>query len=128
MTVGRRSFLGILGMSAAAALLPVAPSASRSRKWKAVAFAAFPIFDPRPIEALAESLFPGEGSELTALWRQRQFEYTWLRTSAGRYADFAQVTDDALTFAATAKKLTITRGARRDLTGAYFEMKAWPDV
>ena len=29
-----------------------------------------------------------QGAELSDLWRSRQFEYTWLRTAAGRYTDF----------------------------------------
>jgi 2-haloacid dehalogenase len=69
---------------------------------RAVAFDAFPIFDPRPVSSLAEEFFPGKGAELSNAWRTRQFEYTWLRTVAGRYADFWQVTEEALTFAARA--------------------------
>ena len=55
-------------------------AASSPRMIKAVAFDAFPILDPRPVFALAERLFPGNGARLTSLWRTRQFEYTWLRT------------------------------------------------
>jgi hypothetical protein len=64
---------------------------------KAVAFDAFPIFDPRPVFALAEELFPGTG--LSDEWRTRQFEYTWLRVAAHHYADFWRVTGAALLFA-----------------------------
>jgi hypothetical protein len=49
--------------------LPVSP-ATKARI-KAVAFDAFPIFDPRPVFALAEELFPGTG--LSDEWRTRQF-------------------------------------------------------
>jgi len=42
---------------------------------------------------------------LSNAWRTRQFEYTWLRTLADRYADFWQVTEDALIFAAKSLKL-----------------------
>src|SRR3546814_13141040 len=34
--------------------------------------------------------------ELTALWRRKQLEYSWLRTLMGRHADFWRVTGDAL--------------------------------
>ena len=36
---------------------------------------------------------------LTALWRDKQLQYTWLRAVQGRHADFWQVTGDALDFA-----------------------------
>src|SRR5208337_1929299 len=35
---------------------------------------------------------------LTALWRDKQLQYTWLRALQNRYADFWQVTGDALDF------------------------------
>ncbi len=36
---------------------------------------------------------------MTALWRDKQLQYTWLRALQNRYADFWQVTGDALDFA-----------------------------
>jgi 2-haloacid dehalogenase len=36
---------------------------------------------------------------LSELWRRKQLEYTWLRSLMGRYADFWQITGDALRFA-----------------------------
>src|SRR5262249_47715819 len=85
-------------------------------------------FDPRPIVTLAEELFPRSGTELSKAWRTRQFEYTWLRTAAGRYADFWQVTEDALVFAARDLKLDLASQQRARLMNAYLEIKAWPDV
>lgn len=35
---------------------------------------------------------------LSDLWRQKQLEYTWLRSLMGRYADFWQVTGEALRY------------------------------
>jgi 2-haloacid dehalogenase len=95
---------------------------------RAVAFDAFPILDPRPVFALAAELFPEKGSELATVWRSRQFEYTWLRTVAGRYTDFWQVTEDALRFAAKAVQVELTAAAREKLMGAYLELRCWPDV
>jgi 2-haloacid dehalogenase len=95
---------------------------------RAIAFDAFPIFDPRPIGALAEQLFPGKGAELTNAWRTRQFEYQWLRALTGRYADFLQATDDALAFACELLKLELTAEKRKQLMDAHLALKAWPDV
>lgn len=97
-------------------------------KIKAIAFDAFPIFDPRPVFALAEELFPGNGMALSDEWRTRQFEYTWLRVVMQRYADFWQVTEDALVFAADKLKLDLSAEKREKLMNGYLNLKTWPDV
>ncbi|MGJ0397342.1 MAG: haloacid dehalogenase type II [Methylocystis sp.] len=97
-------------------------------RFKALAFDAFPIFDPRPIAALAETLFPGNGSRLVELWRTRQFEYSWLRTAAGQYADFMKVSEEALVFAGAALKLQLTDEKRDQLLRAYLALGTWPDA
>lgn len=93
---------------------------------KALAFDAFPIFDPRPVFALADGMFPGAG--LSDEWRTRQFEYTWLRVAAQHYADFWQVTEEALVFAANKLKLRLSPDHRAALMNAYLGLRAWPDV
>lgn len=136
MSTPRREFLSLLSGSITAAALAATPlivgarptRAAAPAKIKAVAFDAFPVFDPRPIFALAEALFPGKGAALGNAWRTRQFEYTWLRTTAGRYADFWQVTDDALVFAAKQLQLELTAAKRAELMNAYLALKAWPDA
>jgi len=95
---------------------------------KAVTFDGFVIIDPRPVAARAEMLFPGQGPALMSAWRARQFEYTWLRTLMGRYADFGQVTAEALVTAASALKLELSADARDRLLQTFVELTAWPDV
>ncbi|MEP6617938.1 MAG: haloacid dehalogenase type II [bacterium] len=101
---------------------------ARGMAIKAVAFDAFPIFDPRPVAALTERVFPGRGAELTAAWRTRQFEYTWLRSLSGDYADFWRVTDDALRFATASLKLELSAASRDELMNAFLHLRPWPDV
>ncbi len=127
MTVDRRYVLQT-GLSLTAGLFSKPTWATGTRRFKAMAFDAFPVFDPRPITVLAEAVFPGKGAELINLWRARQFEYTWLRTVAGNYADFMRVTEDSLVFAAKSLKLEL-RGEYRDrLLKAYLELRTWPDA
>jgi 2-haloacid dehalogenase len=97
-------------------------------QFQAIAFDAFPIFDPRPVFGLAETLFPGKGAELSNTWRTRQFEYQWLRVLSGRYADFWQTTEDGLVFAAKLLQLELTPEKRAQLMQAYLELKTWPEV
>jgi 2-haloacid dehalogenase len=126
----RRQLLKLAAGAAAqsAVSLTGATSACAGTPVRAVAFDAFVIFDPRPIFALAEQLFPGKGAELSALWRIRQFEYTWLRALSGQYANFWRVTEDALVYAAAAARLELTPEKREQLMRTYLAIKAYPDA
>ena len=128
MFVDRRKFVTLAagGVAAAAASAPAANGAQI--KIKAIAFDGFPIIDPRPVFAKAEEIFPGKGLELSNVWRIRQFEYTWLRTLGGRYADFWQVTEASLVFAAKMLKIDLSADQRDQLMQTYLRLKAWPDV
>ena len=64
---------------------------------------------------------------LTALWRDKQLQYTWLRALQGRHADFWQVTGDALDFAL--ETLAIEKPGLRDrLMNLYLTLDAFPEV
>jgi 2-haloacid dehalogenase len=60
-------------------------------------------------------------------WRRKQLEYTWLRTITGAYADFAQVTAEALDWALEAQN-QVDPALRRDLLALYDELDAFPEV
>lgn len=129
----RREFVALaLGVAAlgltGAAGGPPTPGPARRPRFTAIAFDAFPLLDPRPVFALAEELFPGQGAALSNVWKTRQFEYTWLRTMGGRYADFWSVTEDALVYAARTVGVELTAEKRQRLMDAYLRLKAWPDV
>ena len=97
-------------------------------RFRAIAFDAFPIIDPRPIATIVENLFPGRGAALMDTWRTRQFEYCWLRSVSHRYVDFWTVTEDALVFAASALGLRLDPLTRKRVMDAYLDLRAWPDV
>ena len=131
MLMNRRLFMTLSATGLATGSWRAAPPArpdtpGTKARIKAVAFDAFPIFDPRPVFALADELFPGTG--LGDEWRTRQFEYTWLRVAAHHYADFWQVTGEALLFATTKLRLSLRPDDRTRLMNAYLELKAWPEV
>jgi 2-haloacid dehalogenase len=130
MTLDRRQFLTRAAGGLAAASLPPAlvTAALEPRHIEAVAFDAFPIFDPRPVFALAEALFPEKGAELSKAWFSRQFEYQWLRALSGRYADFWQTSQDGLMYAARLLRVDLTADKRDRLMQAHLELEAWPDV
>jgi 2-haloacid dehalogenase len=130
MALARREFLTLAAGGAAASVWS-APQPARAETpppFRAVAFDAFPIFDPRPVFGLAETLFPGKGTALSETWRTRQFEYQWLRALSGHYADFWNTTEDALVFAAKLLRLELSPPKRAQLMQAYLKLPTWPDV
>jgi 2-haloacid dehalogenase len=65
--------------------------------------------------------------KLTALWRDKQLQYTWLRAVQGRHADFWQVTSDALDF--TLETLALEQPGLRDrLMNLYLTLEPFPEV
>src|SRR5688572_31457408 len=95
---------------------------------KGIAFDAYgTLFDVYSIGALAEDIFPGDGKALAELWRERQIDYTRIRTLSGQYADFWTVTGDALDFACDRLALDLTRRDRDRLMAQYERLHAFPE-
>ena len=57
------------------------------------------LLDLGPVAEAARQPLGDRWPALAELWRQKQLQYSWLRTVMGRHADFWQVTGDALDFA-----------------------------
>ncbi|MCC7355355.1 MAG: haloacid dehalogenase type II [Anaerolineae bacterium] len=64
---------------------------------------------------------------VSALWRTKQLEYTWLRSLMRHHADFWQVTGDALDYALDTFGISDS-ALRRDLMDAYLHLECYPDV
>ena len=65
--------------------------------------------------------------KLSADWRQKQLEYSWLRTIAGRHIDFWQITQDSLDWAMEASGLH-SAALRAKFLSVYKEIPAYPEV
>src|SRR5690606_36091903 len=130
MDRSRRNLLCAAASGWCASALPAASFAGEAGRSaiRALAFDAFPIFDPRPIQALAQSLFPAEGAALMNAWRTRLFEYQWLRALGGRYDDFLQTVRDSLDFSARQLSLDIPAAKRDQLMDAWSNLQVWPDA
>ncbi|MCP8938786.1 haloacid dehalogenase type II [Alsobacter sp. SYSU M60028] len=61
------------------------------------------------------------------LWRQRQLEYTWVRSLMGRHADFWTVTGEALDFALASHGLA-DPALRDRLMKSYSTLTPYPEV
>lgn len=70
----------------------------------------------------------GEAADaVSAMWRGKQLEYTWLRSLMGRHADFWRITGDALDYAMDAHDID-DPSLRDDLMNAYLSLDAYPEV
>ena len=86
------------------------------------------LYDVHSVTARAETLFPGKGAAVSQLWRQKQLEYSWLRSLMGTYADFNRVTGEALEYALAALKLDAGKEAVAALLGQYVHLSPFPEV
>jgi 2-haloacid dehalogenase len=65
---------------------------------------------------------------LSALWRQKQLEYTWLRSLMDRYVDFWAVTQTALSFALRRLGLQPSPAQAEALMDAYLSLATYSEV
>lgn len=98
-------------------------------KIQAVVFDAYgTLFDVHSVIALCEEIFPGKGTQLSQLWRTKQLEYSWQRSLMQRYEDFRKLTEDGLSFACEALKLSNTAAQTARLMQAYLHLKPYAEV
>ena len=95
---------------------------------KACVFDAYgTLFDFAAAARRCKDVLGADVERLTALWRDKQLQYTWLRAAQGRHADFWQVTGDALDFAL--ETLGIDKPGIRDrLMNLYLTLDPFPEV
>jgi 2-haloacid dehalogenase len=85
------------------------------------------LFDVHAPVASVAARIGGDADALSRLWRQKQLEYTWLRSLMRAHADFWQVTGDALDYALAAHGID-DRALRDDLMDLYLRLDAYPDA
>jgi|TARA_R100001143_G_scaffold23396_1_gene24194 2-haloacid dehalogenase len=92
------------------------------------------LFDVHSIVRLAEQLFPGSGSQISILWRQKQIEYSQLSSlsdpSPGgslHYRPFRELTEAALRYSLKRLKLPFTDGHLQLLMDRYDQLEAYPE-
>ena len=96
---------------------------------KAIAFDLYgTLFDVHSVAVQCDEQFPGRGQEISNVWRQKQLEYTWLRSLMNRYIPFEHVTEEALRFTIRHLGLELDERACRSLSDAYLRLQAYPEV
>jgi 2-haloacid dehalogenase len=95
---------------------------------KAFLFDAYgTLFDVHSVVEAGRAL-TSDPQALSLLWRQKQLEYTWLRTLMGRYEDFWAVTEAALRFSLARLGIAADDEAVARLMEAYLSLATFPDV
>lgn len=95
---------------------------------RAFVFDAFgTLFDVHSAAETIRDRLGNRAGELSALWRGKQLEYTWLRSLMGRHADFAQVTAEALDYALAACGIE-DPSLLETLPSAYLRLAPYPEA
>ncbi|MFQ5773324.1 MAG: haloacid dehalogenase type II [Kiloniellaceae bacterium] len=85
------------------------------------------LFDVHSAVRRGGSALGEKAAAVSALWRQKQLEYTWLRSLMGEHVDFWQVTGDGLDFALAANGVE-DPALHGHLMNLYLSLEAYPDV
>jgi 2-haloacid dehalogenase len=95
---------------------------------KACVFDAYgTLFDFAAAARKCRDVLGDDIDKLTALWRDKQLQYTWLRATQGRHAEFWQVTGDALEFSLETLGINVP-GLRDRLMTLYLTLDPFPEV
>ncbi len=97
----------------------------------AVLFDAYgTLFDVFSVGLLAEQMFPGQGSALSVLWRDKQIEYSRLVTTSNggeHYRPFWDLTRAALRYACKRLSLDLPAAVEERLMNQYRHLSAFPE-
>jgi 2-haloacid dehalogenase len=85
------------------------------------------LFDVHSVLAACQEFVP-QAPALSATWRSKQLEYTWLRALMGQYADFWSITEAALHFALRQHAIRLEAHQQRHLLDAYNKLDTYPEV
>jgi 2-haloacid dehalogenase len=96
---------------------------------KAVVFDAYgTLFDVHALRNELDAHFPGQGGALSMLWRDKQLEYTRLRTLSNQYISFWEITHHALRYAVAALGQSLSADLEAQLMHIYARLPAYPEV
>ncbi len=85
------------------------------------------LFDFNSAAERCRDVLGAKADELSALWRTKQLQYTWLRGLMGKHKDFWQVTGDALDFSMETMGLE-DAALRTRLMDCYMSIEAFAEV
>lgn len=97
-------------------------------KIAAICFDLFTLFDPRTMSSVAADVIGERHEAFSEAWRNKQFQYAFLRAAADQYEDFEAVTRKSLEAVARAQRVELSAADRDRLVAAYSQLTPWPDA
>lgn len=85
------------------------------------------LFDVHAAAGRCRDALGDKADTLSEIWRQKQLQYTWLRSLMGVHADMWQVTGDSLDYAMEAVEIS-DAALRQRLMDCYLTLDAYPEV
>jgi len=86
------------------------------------------LYDTQSVAARTEEMFPGRGEVITAVWRQKQLEYTWLRGLMGEFRDFWTVTRESLEYTLDAAGVSYTGDQVETILNEYLHLAPFSEA
>lgn len=86
------------------------------------------LYDVHSVIRACDEVYPEHGEAISRLWRQKQLEYTWLRSLMGRYVSFEKATEDALRFTCAYLGLPLDDKTHQRLSDTYLRLRPYPDT
>jgi len=86
------------------------------------------LFDTQSVAAATEAAFPPYGDLIAQVWRQKQLEYTWLRSAMAAHADFETVTREALLYALGTLAIEAPQAVVDEVCAAFDHLEPYPDA
>lgn len=85
------------------------------------------LFDVAAAASHCQEDLGDQWAPLAQIWREKQLQYTWLRSLMDEYVPFWQITQDALDYAMASLKIE-DDALRQKLLDVYFKLDAYPEV
>jgi 2-haloacid dehalogenase len=85
------------------------------------------LFDFNSATERCRDVLGDKADELSAMWRMKQLQYTWLRGLMGHHEDFWRVTEDALDYSMDTMGID-DAAVRERLMDCYMSIEAFPEV
>ncbi len=85
------------------------------------------LFDVAAAASHCQEDLGDQWAPLAQIWREKQLQYTWLRSLMGEYVPFWQITQDGLDYAMASLGIE-DDDLRQKLLDIYFKLDAYPEV
>ena len=86
------------------------------------------LFDVNSVVARYSAALGENANAVSSLWRQHQLEYTWTRSLMNRYADFWEITREALEYALDTFGISADARLINSLMNSYLSLTSFPEV